>query len=506
MSLYQRLSKIPRSQPPPRVMFGPWLPDLPPFMNPGVILARNVTPASMSYRPFNAPEVQSDALDARALGAIATRDASSNSYVYAGDATKLYQISGQTVTDKSKLGNYSTASDEIWEFADFEGQTIGTNYADDVQAITTGGAGLFADLITSTEKPKARHIGKIRDFLFLGNVNSPTDGVKTNRVHWSAFRDGADFDPDSTTQSDFDDIADGGEVQQIIGGVEFGLVFMQSAVQRVTFTGDAKVFSIFPIDRKRGTPIPSSAIGHGRNAFFISEEGFYANNGSGESVSIGHDQVDRWFWDQFDVSNKAKVSAGIDPINKLVAWAFPGEGSAVEPNRVILYNWENRRWAYVDLDLEILTLSENQATTLEALDSVSASIDTLTPSLDSPVWQGGQLQFAAFDTDHKLNFFSGSNMAASVRSGDMEMSQGRRSLVNKLRPLCEGSAAASALAGRARLADMTSFDPTKPQDSAGEASHRNDARYHRFEVSTNAGDTWDHIQGVEAESTTRGKR
>lgn len=505
--LSQRLrALVGQTQSPSPLMFGTWAPDLPDLGN-SCTLAKNVIPAIRSYRPFKGLEAQSDALDTKALGLIASRDTSSNSYVYAADAAKIYELRDQTLTDKSKAGGYSTAAGDHWEMEEFEGQVIGTNFTDDVQVITTGDAGLFADLITSTEKPKAKTIAKIRDFLFLGNIESTADGTKPKRIHWSAFRDATDFDPDATTQCDFNDITDGGEVQKIVGGVEFGLVFMQSAVQRVTFTGDETVFDIFPIDRKRGTPIPRSAVGYGRRAFFISEEGFFANDGASESVAIGHDQIDRWFWDQFDIGNASNVSSAIDPFNKLVVWSFPGSGSAQEPNRLLLYHWNDQKWSFAEIDTEMVSLAETQAYTLEGLDAISGSdIDSMTLSLDDPAWAGGLINFAAFDTTHKLSYFSGPNLAARVESGDYQLSPGRRSLARKLRPLVDGTASAANIGGRAKLADANSFDVAAPQDGIGEVSQRNDSRYHRFQVTTDAGDTWDHIQGVEAAFTTRGGR
>lgn len=506
IKLSQRIAAIPRPQPPAPFYFEQWTPDLPPFGS-HITMARNVIPAGRSYRPFKSLEDQSDALDTKALGAIAARDTTSNSYIYAGDAAKLYDLRDQTLTDKSKAGGYSTTSGEYWEFEDFEGQVIATNFTDPVQAITTGSGGLFADLITSTEQPKAKTVAKIRNFLFLGNIESTADGTKTNRIHWSAFRDATDFDPDATTQCDFDDITEGGEVQRLIGGVEFGLAFMQSTIQRITFTGDAAVFNIFPIDRKRGTPIPRSAVGYGRRAFFISEEGFFSNDGASESVPIGHNRVDNWFWSQFNIANAANVSSAIDPINKLVAWSFPGSGSAVEPNKIIVYSWADDKWAYADINTELITLLESQGYTLEGLDAVSGNdIDSMTISLDDPVWKGGQIQFAGFSPMHKLSFFSGAALAAQIETGDMQLSPGRRSLGRKLRPLVEGVAASAAIGGRAKLSDMNAFDTASTQDDIGEVSQLNDNRYHRFQVKTEAGATWDHIQGVEIAFTTKGGR
>jgi len=351
------------------VDFGPWLPDLPTYANPGVTVAKNVIPGEASYRPVLALGAATAALTARCRGATAARDSSGNNYNYAGDATKLYEVAAAGVTDKSSA-TYTTASDDVWEFALFGSLLLATNYADAVQEITVGEAGNFANLITSTLKPTARHIATVRNFVVLGNTNDGTDGAVPHRVWWSGFNDATDFDPDATTQCDYEDRPDAGWVQRIVGGAEYALVFQQRAITRMAYAGPPTIFQFDDIDRKRGTPIPNSVIGHGRFVYFISEEGFFVTDGT-QSYPIGVGQVDRTFWNQFDIGNAHLVSAAIDPVNKIVAWAFPGAGAAGAANKVYFYNWDRRRWSEADIDLEILANTTSEAYTLEGLDAVA---------------------------------------------------------------------------------------------------------------------------------------
>ena len=54
------------------------------------------------------------------------------------------------------------------------------------------------------------------------------------------------MDPDAQTQSDSEDRPDAGWVQRIVGGVEYGLVFQQTAVTRMTYPGLPAVFAPRP--------------------------------------------------------------------------------------------------------------------------------------------------------------------------------------------------------------------------------------------------------------------
>ena len=558
------------------IPFGDWMPDLPDFANPGATVARNVLPVENYYGPLGALEATTDALTARALGAARGKDTSGSNFNYAGDATKLYEVRAAGITDKSKGGGYSTGSGEIWEFATFESRLIGTNWTDPVQGIDIGAAGLFADQFTSTLKPKARHIATIREFLFLGNTNDATDGDVPYRTWWGAYKDALDMDPDAQTQSDFEDRPAGGDVQRLIGGVEYGVLFQQTAITRVTYAGGETIFQFDSIDRKRGTPIPNGVVGHGRLIFFPSEEGFFVNDGT-QSHPIGVNQVDKTFAKQFDLNDANLVSAAIDPLNKLYAIAFPGSGGVL---KIFFYNWIDRRWSEAEVDLELLFNSTAEAFTLEGLDAVAldsaadttlsaneasgqteisvtsvsgfsvgdtaritlndatihqskintvggstitiddslpsaadsgkrfvrTTIDVLTPGLDSAQWRGGGLLFGAFDTAHKLAYFDGANLAATIETGETELNPGFLSKLVKARPLIDGGTITAAVAGRNRLIDAVVFDASEALDAIGEVGMLNESRYHRLRAKIAAGGTWQHAQGIQVQASSMGTR
>ena len=496
-----------RRPPPTMVVFGLWAPDLPDFGNPGSTVANGVMGSKGSYRPVPSLVAQSDTLTARARGAIAASDSSGNAFFYAGDKTKLYQIRNQTVTSKGGI-TYSTADDDIVEMVEFRENIISTNYTDPVQGLTVGGGGSFATHITSTNVPKFKHLGVWRDFLVGGFSNDSADGVKPSRAWWSALRDSTDFDPDATTQSDFQDFSDGGSVTRIVDGVEYGLLFQERMIQRATYVGSPLIFDFHPIDRRRGSPIPGSVVPYGRFTFFISEEGFFYNDGS-QSHAIGEGQVDRTFWNQFDLTNASRVSGAIDPVNKLLVYSFPGAGAtAGAPNKLYFYYWPEGKWSEADVDTELVVRALTQGFSLEDLDSLSTDIDDGTlESFDSRDYQGGRFRFAAFDSVHKLAYFTGTNLAATLETGEFQLRPGRRSLVTKARPQIDGGDVTCAISSREALTDaVASYDAAGSVDGVGEVSQRNDGRYHRVRCSIATAGSWKHAQGVEVHSKVRGTR
>lgn len=512
-TLSQKLAALPlkRKSQPIILPFGDWYPDLPDYENPGAIAATNVIPRTASYAPFKGLTAQTNALTGVCRGAAAFLDSASNVYIYAGDDSTLYESVNFTFTDESKAGGYTVPADNQWEFAQFDTRVVATNGGDDIQSLTIGGgaAGAFADLITSTNKPKARHLDTVWRFLVLGNTNDTTDGVKTNRVWWSGIADATTFDPSATTQSDFEDLKEGGAVTRIVGGADYGLVFQERLITRMVYVGSPRIFDFQPVDRRRGTPISGSVVGHGRNVFYVSEEGFFLFDGL-ESRPIGDGRVDITFWNQFDITNKRQVFAAIDPTNKLYAIAFPGTGATGgRPNKLYLCYWPKNRWAEVDISVDVLLKGFTQGFTLDSLDTLGTDIDNATifdESFDSDKWKGGKFRFAAFDTDNKLAFFIGSNLAATIDTTEKQLFSGRRSLVTSLRPLVDGGTITCQIGGRDLLTASNSFDTTASVNTIGECSVRNSNRYHRVRTSIAAGGTWTHAQGVAVTASPQGRK
>lgn len=439
------------------VPFGEWLPDRADLGNPGATVARNVIPVSDGYRPFPGLTVGSNALATTAIGAGGGSDTAGNAFIYVGTRTGLSSLVNQTFTDVSGA-TYITAEDGNWEFVLFGQTMVATNFDDHAQGLTLGGAA-FANLITSSDKPKARHAAAVREFVVLGNTNDAVDGAKPNRVWWSGIDDATNFTPAQSTQCDYNDLPVGGWVQKIVGGLDYGLVFCERAVYRMTYVGTPLVFRFDQIERARGTAIPNSVVGKGRFAWYISEEGVMMTDGF-TSKPIGHEKVDRWFWNQFDRVYNSRVSSAIFPLHKLVMWAFPGTGhSSGVPNTVLVYNWATDRFSYALLGCEMLFSSVSQGYTLDTLDTVSTDIDALAFSLDSRAWTGGSFIMGAVDTSNRYATLTGSNLAALLETGEVQPNPQGYTEVTSVRPIIQDTGNAPDIACSVAARDRSINSP-----------------------------------------------
>ena len=488
------------------IPFGQYAPDQPILGSEFASIAKNVVPVTArSYGPLNDLAVFSSALTARCQGAIAGKDTTGAVHQFAGDATKLYKISSSSWSDVSGAA-YNISPEEFWEFIQFGLYIIATNVNNPVQSYLLGTSATFADL--STGAPQAKHIAKVDPgFVMLGNTLAAS-----NRVHWGAIEDPTSWPTLGTAaaaaaQSDSRDLQSGGAVQRIIGAVggSDGMVFMETAVYRADYVGSPAVFNFHEIERGRGVDAPQSIVNVGPYALYLGVDGFMKTDGA-VAVSIGHQRVDETFLADVDNDYINRVVGCLDPVSKLVFWIYPSTATGVGVcDKVIIYNHVLDRWSHAELSTEYIYPALSASYTLENLDAISGSLDALSPSLDHQAWAGGRGSFGVFDTTHKLSFFTGSPLAATIETGEFD-SANQRILVQGVRPLVNGGTITSAVGYRDTPQGTPTFTTATSAGSDGVCPQRIATRYAKARVSIAAGGTWTHAQGIEALYRPEGRR
>ena len=472
--------------------FGPWLPDQPDYQNQGVITATNVLPGATGYLPLRQLTISTDALDARPRGAIQARDKDGTVFQYSGDAAKLYQNVSNAWTDRSKSGGYSTGDEEVWEFTPWKNKVLAVNFSDNPQQITFA-ASIFSDLTTAF---KARHIASVRDFVVVANTFDSTDGNVPSRVRWSAFNDETDWTVSASTLSDFQDLKTAA-VERIFGG-EFGVIFQKNSVWRMTFVGAPVVFQFDEVLPGIGIITPGAAARAGDAIYFLSDQGFFALTQGSQAESIGVGSVDRFILDDIDKNNLHRISAVTDATSQRILWAYPGSGSTDgRPNKIIVYDRGLKKWSLIEEEAELIWTAGGLGTTLDALDSVSSSIDALGVSLDSSRWVGGAAEIGVFDEAFKSGFFDGDKKAGTIVTGEFEFNDGGRAHLNGFRSLVDGGSVSAEVGTRNSQIDVVTFGTPIAQRSSGRFAARKNARYHRFRFTIS--DDWSAAVGMQVD-------
>ena len=470
-----------------RIPFNEWLPDQPAVAQ-SMQDATNVVPIYSGYAPFPLSENYSNAASEDLLN-VGTGKFSSITELFAGSATKLYKFNPATLNldDVSKVGGYNTSS---WDFEQFGNVLLAANNVDKIQAWTVDTSTVFADLAASA--PIAKYVAVIRDFVVAANLDA---GVNPTKVQWSDIADETNWTSGATSQSDYQLIPDGGNITGITGG-EFGLIFLERSIVRMSYIGSPFFFQFDTISRNLGCKYGGSVTQYGQMSYFLSSDGFYSCDG--QSITpIGNEKVDRYFYDNVDLNKADKITVAIDPIRKLVVWNYP---TISNTRSLLIYNWQIQRWSQAETTADYIVSAASSGYTLEALDAFG-TLDTLTTSLDSPLWTGGSFLFAGTSGAYIVTF-TGANSTANLITSDIE--QGYNSVVTLGRVQIDNGSATVAVASRKELDDTITFSSPATTSSEGRASLRSYGRYHRFEVIPSG--NWTSAIGIDVDITQQGNR
>jgi len=469
-----------------RIAFTEWLPDQP--TTTGALLeANNVYPLTIGYGPFPLSADYSSAASEN-LNNVTAGKFDLQTQLFAGGTTKLFKFNPTTTAldNVSKSGGYSSTT--RWSFTQFGDAILAANGNAKIQVWYVGTSTLFADLAASA--PVADYITVVRDFVVAASV-----GGVPNKLQWSDINDETDWTSGGASQSDYQILAEGGNIVGITGG-EFGIVLLERAIYRMSYIGSPLFFQFDAISRNLGCNTPGSITQYGPNTYFLADDGFYGCDGT-TVYNIGNDKVDEYFYDNLALSLQDTISAAIDPIRNIVVWNYPNTNGG---RSLLIYNWLVKKWSSADTTSEYVVSLASSFISLEGLDAFG-TIDTLPASLDSRIWAGGKFLFGGAD-GAKIVTFTGQNSTASLVAGELEF--GYNSVVTNARAQVDNGAVTIAIASRRELDDAVNYSSTVTQNSDGRCPLRSYGRYHRLKVTPTG--TWNHAISVDVDYTQSGGR
>lgn len=541
-----------------RIMFTEWLPDQPSVTG-ALVDAKNVIPSAVGYRPFPQAENYGTNAPVQ-LNSVISAKFSNKTELFVGSATALYQFDGVNFDNVSKSsriitniertsnvvtittstahgyttsetvtvaadtntginGTFTVASTpttttftyaqvgadiasvadtgrtvrdsysaDQWKFAQFGNTLLATDNDSKIQAWTVDSSVSFNDV--SVDAPVAKYITTIRDFVVVADV-----GGVSNKVQWSDINDETNWTAGSTSQSDYQIVPDGGNIQGVSGG-EFGIIFLEKSIVRMSYIGSPLFFQFDTIARNIGCVTSGSIAQYGALSFFLAEDGFYSTDGS-TITPIGTQKIDKYFYENLQYSSIDTISSAIDPVNKLVVWNYP---KATGGRELLIYNWQIQKWTRAETDVNYISFSATTSITLEALDNFG-TVETLPASMDSNVWVGGLSTLKGVRGTNIISF-SGPSATAEIVTPDVEA--GNNSIVTLARPQIDNGSSTVKVASRKELNDAITFSASATTSSEGRASLRSSGRFHRLSI-TPTGD-WTTAIGVDVDVTPRGMR
>jgi hypothetical protein len=470
-----------------KLIFGEWLPDQPGVTG-AITDAKNCYPVANGYAPIRS---EADYSDAAAQNLLITFGGKFGGEVtlFAAGATQVYKFdSSDASLGALTTTGYSTV--ESWDVTQYGAKMILANGQDKLQAYEIGVSTYFADLAAAA--PTAKYVTVVRDFVVAAN-----DGTDNNKVYWSDINDETDWTPSAASQSDTQIIPDGGDITGLAGG-EYGLIFLERAIYRMSYTGSPFFFQFDAISRSLGCISDGSIAQYGGITYFLADDGFYSCDG--QSVkTIGAEKVNRWFFDNVIPGEiSTGMSATVDPIRKLVIWKF---NNTFGGKNMLIYSINLDRWSYADTTANAISFVLTPSATLEQVDNYNSNLDALDIPLDSRVFAGGQLLFAGV-SGTKIIAFSGQPKTANITTGDVAIG---RSTVTLVRPTVDGGSGSVAISSRDLLNEVVEFGSNVAADAENRVSIRSNGEYHRLRL-TPTGDNWKTAVGIEVEVVKQGNR
>ncbi len=484
------------------IPFGEYRPDVADYEGQHTKNILNVLPRGDGYGPMASVTQLTQALAATCRGSFVARKNDGTVVIFAGTSTKLYKLSNTDYSwaDASLgAGTYTALNaTEQWQFAQFGNNVIAVqaNAAPQVYDIT--GAGPFAALGGSP--PQARYVSVVGRFLVLSGLNSTP-----YRVQWSGLNAITTW-TSGITLSDSQDLPDGGFVRGVAGG-EFGVIFQDASIRRMTFIpGSTNPFQIERIAQDDGIYAPYSLVKAGDKVFFCSPQGFKVIAGTGAPTQIGRERVDRTFFADVDSGNLQLFIGVADPNSSRVFWAYKSlsSGGSTFFDKGLCYDWVLDRWSPLTWTGEYLTNMMQPGMTLEGLDSISGSIDALPQSLD--LYSTASLpQLAIIDSSHKIGFFTGSNLEATLESSEHGAAP-QRIRVRGFRPITDATGYYGLLSYRDLQSTAASTTTEVAVNSIGNIDVMRATRYARGRIRILADTSWTYAIGVEPDVITEGLR
>lgn len=477
----------------PLIAAGDYRPDVSDYMATASRNVLNVIPRGDGYGPFLSFSPYTSSLPAACRGGFYALKSDGSVITFAATATKLYRLNNTDFSwiDVSKSGGtYSalTASAQ-WQFAQFGNLVFATQANVVLQVFDLTSSTQFADCAGSP--PQAAYIAVVGRFLVLfGLLSNPY------RIQWSGLNATTTW-TSGVNSSDFQDFPDGGVVRGGAGG-EYGVVFQDQAIRRMSYVAGAPyIFQIDRITKDKGLYAPYSIISAGEKIFFYAGQGFHKIEPGGVPEPIGREKVDRTFSMDLDKGNLQLFIGAADPRSTRIYWAYKSAAGAIGTayDKVIGYDFVLDKFFPVTMSGEYLLGISQSGITLEALDSISSSVDAMSLSLDAYA-TAVQPELAQFSTSHILGFFRGDNLEATIESSEQGTDEARLS-IRGFRPVTDAGTLYGSLSYRDTLSSSSIAGTEVLVNSrTGRCDMMRDARFSRFKSRIPSGTSWTYFAGV----------
>lgn len=479
--------------------FGPWLPDQKDYKNPGLEECLNALPGNTGYQPAREPRGDGVTISGTIIGASSAFLKDASSLVFVATTVDLYVIRNGSAT-ASSLSLTLDETDRV-AFAQFGTAIYATT--------KNGSTWVLTDVETdntfsaaSGSPPAANAIGRVADFLVMGNLTDIDASDAPFRVRWSRYNDpsGA-WTTDIASQSGAVDLDPQYGPITAITGETVGLIFQRQGISRFTYEGGASVFRRDTFEKNRGCIAPFSAVSIGEVTYYVAHDGFARTDGTTPRV-ISTGKVWKYFSDRIDQNRLDEIVGAIDLESRRVVWLCPGSGETGLTDQ-FWFNYETEQWGYAKQTLDWVVGAAKDGLTLEEVGALFPDLDAMPVSLDDPAFRASARSLKVF-VNGELSELTGRTLGATFQTGDLQPFTGFRSYISEVHPVIELQAANVKIGVKDRMTQAFTQVGPVAMGAVGYAPVSADARYFRVIIDIPAGQEWRDAWGFQVNAIRAG--
>jgi hypothetical protein len=357
----------------------------------------------------SAVDVGVDALAAACAGIAGTSDLSGNRRLIAGTAAKLYEQSGTTWTDVSRVGDYTLGTDDRWSFAQFANATIVATPTAPLQRSVTGD---FADIAGA---PSAKIVVSAKDFVIAFNTSSYAD-----EWYCSAQYDDTDWALDVATQCVSGRLTNG--TGPIVAAARFGgdvIVYKQSSMMVARYVGAPAVWDFEPVSTDVGCVGQEAVVETPMGHIFVGEDNVYLHDGT-TPRPIATGVIRRWLFADMAPTYRYKTICVWDRVNHIVRIMYASIASVTGAiDSSVVYHVGSGKWGKDDMAVEAAVNYVTPSLTYDGSSPLFTTYDSVTTTLsyDSLFWISGIALPAIVNTSHSVRTLSGVTSGAYFLTG-----------------------------------------------------------------------------------------
>jgi hypothetical protein len=309
--------------------------------------------------------------------------------------------------------SYTGSAEGRWRFAQFGNTTYASNKIDDMQSSASGA---FA----AVTGPKASIVEVVAGFVFAADTDDATFGDQSDRWWCSAFNDGSDWVPSTTTQSTTGRLIDTpGAITALRRLGSDVIAYKKKGVWIGRYVGSPTVWEFTQISSEIGAPSQEAVVLVDSVHYFIGDNNIYRFDGS-QPVPVA-DDIKTWFFTDLNSKYKYRVTGSHDRKNNLVYFYYPSTGSTNgDIDSAIVYNYVSGKWGRANREIEAVVDYLSGSVTYDNFgDYFSTYADIPSIAYDSDFWNEGSPVASVVDSTHTVKTLTGVSSTSSITTGDM---------------------------------------------------------------------------------------